>query len=461
MIRAQDIQAKKTGEQPGYAPHAFRKVFFMQMYDIIRKKRDGKALSREELAYFISGYVKEEIPDYQASALLMAICFNGMTDEEISDLTELMMHSGDTVDLSVFGDLTADKHSTGGVGDKTSLAVAPIVAALGCKVAKMSGRGLGHTGGTVDKLEAIPGFNTALSAEEFIAQVEKVGVAVIGQTGDLVPADKKLYALRDVTATIDSIPLITSSIMSKKLAAGSHTIVLDVKTGSGAFMKKPEDACVLAEKMVEIGKRCGRKTAALITDMDAPLGENIGNSLEVIEAVGVLKGEVKSELRDVCASLAAEMVSLVKGISPEQALADVNECIDSGAAYAKMKEWIAAQGGNAAYLDNVSLFPAANYSLQVSAPVSGFITHTDAELIGKASVVLGAGRKEKGDPIDFAAGIILHKKTCDRAEEGEALCTLYTNIESTLTQAEQMILDAYSFGDAAPQKIPHVYKIIR
>ncbi len=433
----------------------------MQMYDIIRKKRDGKALSREELDYFISGYVKEDIPDYQASALLMAICFTGMRDEETSDLTELMMHSGDTVDLSMFGDLTADKHSTGGVGDKTSLAVAPIVAALGCKVAKMSGRGLGHTGGTVDKLEAIPGFRTELSREDFISQVEKVGVAVIGQTGDLVPADKKLYALRDVTATIDSIPLITSSIMSKKLAAGSRTIVLDVKAGSGAFMKAPEDACVLAEKMVEIGKRCGRNMAALITDMDTPLGENIGNSLEVIEAAGVLKGEVKNELRDVCASLAAEMVSLVKKISAEEALSLVNECIDSGAAYVKMKEWIASQGGDVSVLDDVSLFPQAQFCLDVISPVSGFVTHTDAELIGKASVELGAGRKEKGDPIDFAAGIRLYKKTCDEVKKGDVLCTLYTNNEVSLTEAEKMILRAYSFGDTAPQKIPHVYKIIR
>lgn len=433
----------------------------MQMYDIIYDKRMGKALSHEQLEYFINGYVNGSIPDYQASALCMAICFNGMTDAETADLTELMMNSGDTVDLSRFGNLTADKHSTGGVGDKTSLVVAPAAASLGLKIAKMSGRGLGHTGGTVDKLESVPGYRTSLSSGEFLGQVEKIGIAMIGQTADLVPADKKLYALRDVTATIDSIPLITSSIMSKKLAAGSHTIVLDVKAGSGAFMKTPEDACVLAEKMVEIGKRCGRNTAALVTDMDTPLGNNIGNSLEVIEAVGVLKGEVKGELKDVCVSLAAEMVSLVKNISAECAAELVNKVIDSGEAYEKMKEWIAAQGGNTQYLDDVSLFPVTEHSYAVKAAADGYITHTDAELIGKASVILGAGRKEKGDIIDHAAGIILNKKTGDKVKAGDVICTLFTNKIDSIPEAEKLILPAWVFGDIPPVKIPHIYKIIR
>ncbi len=433
----------------------------MQMYDIIYEKKEGRELSRIQLEYFINGYVTGQIPDYQAAALCMAICINGMTDKETADLTELMMLSGDTVDLSVFGDLSADKHSTGGVGDKTSLVVAPIVAALGGKVAKMSGRGLGHTGGTVDKLESIPGYRTDLSADEFISQTEKVGIAMIGQTAELVPADKKLYALRDVTATIDSIPLITSSIMSKKLAAGARNIVLDVKTGSGAFMKTPEDSVLLAEKMVAIGKRCGRNTAALVTDMDTPLGNNIGNALEVIEAVGVLKGYVRGELAEVCISLAAQMVSLIKNIPPEEADLLARNAIASGAAFAKMKEWISAQGGNVAYLEDVSLFPKTSYIIDVPAQQNGYIIHTDAELFGKASVLLGAGRKEKGDPIDYAAGIILHKKTCDRVEKGESLCTLFTNNENSLAEAKQMISEAYSFGDAAPEKKPHIYKIIR
>ena len=318
----------------------------MRMYDIIEKKRNGHELNENEIRFFIKGFTEGTIPDYQASALMMAIYFQGMTEKETVCLTDAMAKSGDTVDLSRFGTLSVDKHSTGGVGDKTSLIVGPIVASLGGKVSKMSGRGLGHTGGTVDKLESITGYNTTLTNEEFLNQVENVGVAIIGQSGNLTPADKKLYALRDVTATVDSIPLITSSIMSKKLAAGSHNIVLDVKAGSGAFMKTLDDAEALAEQMVKIGKSCNRNIAAVITDMNSPLGNAIGNSLEVIEAVKVLKGEVKNDLYEVSVQLATLMLSLCFGWSEAEAEEKVISAIENGSAFSKMKEWIKAQGGD-------------------------------------------------------------------------------------------------------------------
>ena len=331
----------------------------MRIYDVIKKKRDGFALTKEEIEFFIKGYVEGSIHDYQASALCMAIFFQGMDARETADLTLAMANSGDTVDLSRFGDLTVDKHSTGGVGDKTTLIVAPIVASLGCVMAKMSGRGLGHTGGTIDKLESIEGFNTALTPEEFFTQVEKNGVAVVGQTGNLTPADKKLYALRDVTATVDNLSLIASSIMSKKLAAGSHTIVLDVKCGSGAFMKTPEDARALAQAMVEIGKSCGRNVAAVITNMDRPLGNNIGNSLEVIEAIQVLQNNGAEDLKEVCLALASEIVSLSKGIAIDEAKKLTEQALHSGKALEKFKEWISSQGGNKAWVENTELFPKA------------------------------------------------------------------------------------------------------
>ena len=351
----------------------------MRMYDIIQKKRNGGELSNEEIAFFVNGYTNGEIPDYQASALMMAIYFRGMTDNETVCLTECMADSGDRIDLSRFGDLSADKHSTGGVGDKTSLIVAPIVASLGGKIAKMSGRGLGHTGGTVDKLESISGYKTELSPDEFIAQVEKVGMAIIGQTGNLAPADKKLYALRDVTATVESIPLITSSIMSKKLAAGAGTIVLDVKVGSGAFMKTEGDAELLAESMVKIGKKCGRKMAALITDMNSPLGNNIGNALEIVEAVEVLKNKKTGDLRDICKALASEMVSLIFDISLDQAEQKVEDAIISGLALSKMREWIEAQGGDSRFIDDPSLLPTAENSLGIICETDGYITSMNAE----------------------------------------------------------------------------------
>lgn len=373
----------------------------MRMYDIIQKKRDGFELSDNEIKFFIEGYTKGEIPDYQASALCMAIFFRGMSEAETVTLTKCMAESGDQLDLSRFGTLTADKHSTGGVGDKTTLIVAPVVACLGGIVTKMSGRGLGHTGGTVDKLESIPGYRTSLSEEEFISQAEAVGVAVIGQTGNLTPADKKLYALRDVTATVDSIPLITASIMSKKLAAGSKNIVLDVKYGSGAFMKTKEDAVKLAENMVKIGKGCGRNVTAVLTNMEVPLGSNIGNALEVKEAINVLRGRQDDELARVCIVLASEMIAQVRGIDSKDAEALVTDAIEDGAAFEKMKEWISAQGADPKCLCDTELLPSAPVIYPVLSDTDGYITKTDAHLIGTAAMILGAGRASKEDKIDF------------------------------------------------------------
>lgn len=432
----------------------------MRMYDIIRKKRDGNELTNEEIAYFVSGYTRGDIPDYQASALMMAVYFRGMNDRETVCLTDCMAHSGDTVDLSCFGALSADKHSTGGVGDKTSLIVAPIVAACGGKVAKMSGRGLGHTGGTVDKLESIPGYKTSLTADEFLSQTESVGVAVIGQTGNLTPADKKLYALRDVTATVDSIPLITSSIMSKKIAAGAHSIVLDVKVGSGAFMKTHAEAERLAEEMVKIGKQCGRNTAALITDMDSPLGNNVGNALEVAEAVAVLKNEKQGDLREVCLALASEMLTLIFGIPHDKAVEKAENALDSGAAFDKMKQWISAQGGDVRCIEDTSLLPKAANSYAVKSTADGYITAMNAEIIGTVSVMLGAGRAAKEDKINFGAGIVIAKKVGDRIKKGDLLATLYFD-EADAQKAEEFYLSALSFGSKKPDLKPLIYKTVR
>lgn len=433
----------------------------MRMYDIIEKKRNGRELTDEEIKFFIKGYTDGSIPDYQASAFCMAVYFNSMSERETVTLTKAMANSGDTVDLSMFGTLSADKHSTGGVGDKTSLIVAPIVASLGAKITKMSGRGLGHTGGTVDKLESIPGYKTTLSGEEFISQVEKIGMAIIGQSGNLTPADKKLYALRDVTATVDSIPLIVSSIMSKKIAAGSHNIVLDVKCGSGAFMKTEKDAETLASEMVKIGKGCGRNTAALITDMDRPLGSAVGNTLEVIEAVRVLKGEVQNDLKDVCVALSAELISLVFSLSHMEAVNRVNEAIDSGKAFDKMREWISAQGGDASYIDNTDMFSKAKYSYDILSENDSYISLMDTEKIGLASVILGAGRECKDDSIDYSAGIIIYKKTGDRIQKGEKIATLLTNKKEALDDAESMYRSSFDVSEEKPEGKPLIYKIIR
>ena len=432
----------------------------MRMYDIILKKRTGEDLTDDEIAVFIDGYTKGEIPDYQASALMLAIFYKGMPDRETVCLTDRMAHSGDTVDLSRFGEMSVDKHSTGGVGDKTSLIVAPIVASLGGKVTKMSGRGLGHTGGTVDKLESISGYNTSLSPDAFLSQVERVGMAIIGQTGNLTPADKKLYALRDVTATVDSIPLITSSIMSKKIAAGSHNIVLDVKVGSGAFMKTPRDAEILAEKMVQIGKACGRNIAAVITDMDSPLGNNVGNALEVAETVSVLKNEKKGDLRDVSVALATEMVSLVFGLAHDEAEKKVVAAIEDGSAFEKMKEWIAAQGGDVSQIEDTSLLPRAKFGFDVLSDADGYITEMNAEEIGKASVMLGAGRASKEDKIDYAAGIVIHKKVGDEVKKGDLIATLYYNNGSP-DNAAKCYLSALKIESAQKPSPPLIHKVIR
>jgi len=433
----------------------------MRMVDLIRKKRDGEKLTEAEIRWMIEEYTAERIPDYQMSAFAMAVLFRGMDAVETAVLTDAMMRSGDTVDLSCFGQYSVDKHSTGGVGDKTTLIVAPLVASLGGKLAKMSGRGLGHTGGTVDKLESIPGFRTTLKSEDFLRQVREVGVAVIGQSGNLTPADKKLYALRDVTATVDSLPLIASSIMSKKLAAGSRSIVLDVKVGSGAFMKTLEDARALAEEMVAIGKACGRNVAAVLSNMDIPLGSCVGNALEVMEAVEVLRGGGDPALRQLCVTLSAHMLSLVHGWTPEESEEKANAALESGLAFQTMKRWVRAQGGEDAVLEDPALFAQAEIAFAVRAEESAYVTKMDAQKVGEASVLLGAGRARKEDPIDPAAGIRLHKKTGERAEKGEILATLYTNRPESLAAAENLLRSAYSWGDQAPEQQPLIYGIVR
>lgn len=432
----------------------------MRAYDVISKKKRGEELDEEELRAFIAGYCAGEVPDYQAAALLMAICWRGMSEREIYVLTDAMRASGGSVDLSEFSNLSADKHSTGGVGDKTTLIVAPLAAALGCRVAKMSGRGLGHTGGTVDKLEAFPGYSASLPPEEFLAQVRRVGVAVVGQSGMLVPADKKLYALRDVTATVDSIPLIASSVMSKKLAAGAHSIVLDVKCGSGSFMKTPAEARELAAAMVKIGREAGRRTAALITDMDRPLGRAVGNTIELREAIDVLRGTGPADVAELSLALAAKMASLSLGIDYAEAKRRAAEAIASGAAFAKFKEWIAAQGGEARYADAPELFGEAKHSAQLIAEADGYVAAMNTESTGLAAMELGAGRRTKDDTIDGAAGIYLHRKTGEPVRRGEALATLYTEREETLAPALATVRGAYTLGAVPPPSAKLIYEII-
>ena len=428
-----------------------------RMYDIITKKKNGQPLTEGEIRFFVEQYTKGDIPHEQASALCMAICLKGMTMEETAVLTDAMMRSGDMVDLSHFGDLSVDKHSTGGVGDKTTLIVAPLVASLGGKVAKMSGRGLGHTGGTVDKLESIPGYCTNLSPAEFEEISRRVGVCVVGQSGDLAPADKKLYALRDVTATVDSIPLIASSIMSKKLAGGAKSIVLDVKCGSGAFMKTYEDAKSLADAMVSVGEACGRKVRALITNMDVPLGTCIGNALEVEEAVCILRGEQKDDLYRVCMALASQMLSLCKGITTEQAAAECEKAIADGRAFAKLKEWIAAQGGDTAVLEDTALLPKATIVKTICAAQDGYLSHMDTGGIGIAACQLGAGRTRKEGPIDPAAGIRLLTKTGDYVKQGDPLAILYTNDASLLAGAEKTFAESIFYSDSSVFAHPLIY----
>ncbi len=430
----------------------------LRAVDLIEKTKNGQALQREEIEFLIRGFTRGEIPDYQMSAWAMAVRFRGMRPQETALLTQAMAQSGDQVDLSALGETTVDKHSTGGVGDKTTLILAPIVAALGGTVAKMSGRGLGHTGGTVDKLESIPGYRAELRPEEFISQVQKIGLAVVGQSGNLAPADKKLYALRDVTATVDSLPLIASSIMSKKLAAGTRSIVLDVKTGSGAFMKTPEAARELAEEMVEIGRSCGRRMAALITNMDLPLGVNVGNTLEVQEAMDVLQGNGPADLREVCLNLAAEMLSLALDQSREESRKQAEKIIAEGTAFAKMKEWIAAQGGD---LEAFRALGEAKICVELQAPEGGYITHMDTEKIGLSAMLLGAGRASKEDQIDPLAGLKILKKTGQSVKRGEPIALLYTNDAEKLPAAEKCYLDALTFGKEKPEVLPLIYERIR
>lgn len=429
----------------------------MRMYDLIHKKRNGSPLSQEEIQFFVERYVSGEIPDYQVSALLMAIYFRGMTAEETGHLTMAMAASGEMADLSQIEGIKVDKHSTGGVGDKTSLVIAPIAAACGVKIAKMSGRGLGHTGGTVDKMESIPGMKTDFTRDEFLAMVQKNGIAIIGQSGNLCPADKKLYALRDVTATVDSMPLIASSIMSKKIAAGCDRILLDVKTGSGAFMKSREDAEALAREMVAIGTSVGRKTVALITDMDVPLGRNIGNSLEIQEVVETLKGRGPEDLTQVCLELAANMIYLgEKAETPEQALQIAEASVRSGAAMEKFRQMVAAQGGDVSYVEHPEKFPKAPCELEVTAEESGYLSALDAETVGLASVVLGAGRETKESSIDFSAGIVLEKKPGDQVQRGEVIARLFSSRQEKCEEGAGMLRPAIKISGEKPKLLPHI-----
>lgn len=430
------------------------------MYDIIQKKRDGLELSDEEIRFLVEGYTRGDVPDYQMSAFLMAVYFKGMTPRETTTLTLAMMESGDRVDLSEFGDLTVDKHSTGGVGDKTTLIVAPLAAALGGVVAKMSGRGLGHTGGTVDKLESIPGFRTTLERDEFLRQVREIGLAVVGQSGSLAPADKKIYALRDVTATVDSVPLIASSVMSKKLASGAKNIVLDVKVGSGAFMKTVSQARELARAMVDIGRLSGRRVAAVLTNMDVPLGYAVGNALEVREAVEVLAGHGPEDLTAVCLELAARMLALAKGRPYAESLARAEAALREGLALRKFEEWIRRQGGDPSFIGEPERLGAAPVTAEFTAPMDGYVSSMDAELIGKAAAVLGAGREKAGDPIDYTAGILLRRKTGQPCEKGGTLAALFTSKKEKLDEARAYLEKAIRISPEKPEPQPLVYGVV-
>ena len=432
----------------------------MRMYDIILKKRANLPLSDKEIRFVIDGYVKGEIPDYQVSALLMTIVFNGMNARELGTLTLAMAQSGNMVDLSNIDGITVDKHSTGGVGDKTTLIIAPLVAACGGKVAKMSGRGLGHTGGTIDKMESIPNLKVSLEQDAFIDQVNKIGLAVIGQSEGLAPADKKLYALRDVTGTVDSIPLIASSVMSKKLASGAQAILLDVKVGSGAFMKNIEDARELAKAMVDIGKENGRSVKAILTDMDRPLGHAIGNALEIREVINTLKGHGPEDLTHECIIMAAHMLVLSRMCDYETALNRVQQVLDSGAALERLRFMIEAQGGDSRVIDDDRVLTIGKFTYDVTSPKDGYITHMNTERCGIASVMLGAGRTVKDGPIDYSAGIVMHKKTGDAVSMGERIATLYASDESLFTNAAQTYLAAITIGNTAPKVVDTILDIV-
>jgi pyrimidine-nucleoside phosphorylase/thymidine phosphorylase len=430
------------------------------MLDLIDKKKKGKRLSKEEIYYIVQGYTEGEIPDYQISALLMAIYFQGMDAEETRMLTMAMVESGDQIDLSAIEGVKVDKHSTGGVGDKVSLVVIPLVASLGIPVAKMSGRGLGHTGGTIDKLESIEGFDISLSMEKFMENVNTYKMAIVGQTGDLTPADKKLYALRDVTATVDSIPLIASSIMSKKIASGSDAIVLDVKVGNGAFMKTLDDARALAKAMVSIGRGLGRETVAVLTNMNEPLGKEVGNANEVREAIKTLKGEGMQDLVNVSVTIAGHMAVLGGAFDAiEDAEKAIRENMKNGKALEMLKTLVKIQGGNVSQIENPDLLPTAKISVPVIAKKKGFVHEIKAEEIGTSAMLLGAGRETKEDVIDYAAGITLQKKVGDEVNEGDVLCTLLTNREN-YQDAYDKAQEAYDIADERPEHIPFILDVI-
>ncbi len=416
----------------------------MRMYDLIMKKRNGEALSEAEINYMIEEYTADRIPDYQMSAMMMAIYFNGMTAQETVALTMAMAHSGDMMDLSGIAGVKVDKHSTGGVGDKTSIALTPMVAACGVKIAKMSGRGLGHTGGTIDKLESFQGFSTGITKEHFIRQVNEIGVSIMGQTLDIAPADKKLYALRDVTATVDNMSLIASSIMSKKLASGADAIVLDVKTGSGAFMKKEEDAFALAKEMVTLGKMAGKKMTAVVSDMDQPLGRAVGNSLEVAEAIATLRGEGPEDFVKLCMTLGSHML-ITGGVAENEAEADekLKDAISSGRALDKLAEFVKAQGGDPEAVYDTELLPKASIVEEILSPVEGYVHKIDCDEIGICSLLLGGGRETKESIIDLSVGLILNKKVGDHVDEKEALAVIHANDREKLAMAKERFLKAY------------------
>lgn len=420
----------------------------MRMYDLIMKKRNGGVLSREEIEYMIGEYTADRIPDYQMSAMMMAVYFQGMNAKETVALTMAMANSGDMMDLSAISGAKVDKHSTGGVGDKTSIALTPMVAACGVKIAKMSGRGLGHTGGTIDKLESFEGFSTGISAGHFIDQVNKIGVSIMGQTADIAPADKKLYALRDVTATVDNMSLIASSIMSKKLASGADAIVLDVKTGSGAFMKKEEDAFALAKEMVTLGNMAGRKTVAVVSDMDQPLGRAVGNALEVDEAVATLRGEGPEDFTKLCMTLGSYM--LIAGGAAhdeEDAMQQLRQVIEDGSALNKLAEFVQAQGGDPKAVYDTALLPKASIVEEITSDHDGYISKIDCDEIGICSLILGGGRETKESVIDLSVGLVLHKKVGDHVSAGEALATIHANDPDKLKAAKERFLKAYHFLD--------------
>ena len=433
----------------------------MRISDIIIKKRDGGVLTKDEIEFFVNGYTAGEIPDYQAAALLMAVYFQGLNKEETYQLTAAMRDSGDVADLTAIDGIKVDKHSTGGVGDKTTLIVAPLAAACGVPIAKMSGRGLGFTGGTVDKMESIPGFRTSLEEEEFFKLVNENGLSVIGQTGHIAPADKKIYALRDVTGTVENLSLITSSIMSKKLASGSDAIVLDVKCGDGAFMETAEKAEMLGSMMVEIGNADGKKTIAVITDMEQPLGKAVGNSLEVIEAIETLKGSGPADITELSLELAGMMIYAGgKAVTHEEGRRLAKEVLDSGAGLAKMKAFITGQGGDAAVINDYGLFGSAAFAVDVTAEEDGFVKTLHAKQVGLASQHAGAGRASKEDEIDMTAGIYLHKKVGDAVSAGEKLATVYGNDESRVKAAAEELKHAYEIAADRPAARPLIHKVI-